>query len=102
MARGSAPADGFGGWRAVRRRALPLALGGRPQDYRQPLVRATFLRAEIVPHGASPWSRVSFNAARSIRASLRKRVWSRSSTRYTHRARPVKPSSRARLVKAGG
>jgi hypothetical protein len=55
------------------------------------LVRTTFLRAEISPHGASPWYRASANTVRSISASLRKRVWSRSSTRCTHSARPAKP-----------
>ena len=39
--------------------------------------------------------------ARSIRASPRKRAWSKSSTRCRRSARPAKPSSRARETRVG-
>jgi hypothetical protein len=96
MAWGSAPPDGSGERRAVRWRALSLALGGRPQNNRQPLVRTTLLRAEISPYGAPLWNgfaqpQPTLNVGRiGLRAVDR----DRSVTHGAHRSASVSGGSR--------
>ncbi len=53
--------------------------------------------------GEQPWSalRLRSAVARSTRANLPKKAWSKTSTRCTHSARRAKRSSRVRPVRAG-
>src|ERR1700738_2468899 len=103
MARERAPGHGARRRRVLQRQALPFALRGRARDHGQSLVGATLLRAEGARYGEQPWNALKLRpaVARSTRANLPKKDWSKTSTRSTHSARPAKRSSRVRPARAG-
>jgi hypothetical protein len=76
------------------RHALPLTLGGRAQDHRDPLVGAAVLWADSIGKTERTWKTLSrrSDAAPFIPASRPKRGWSRTSIPSTPSARRARRS----------